>query len=325
MAVAPKAAPPNRPADRQAAQGRPVTDSAQCYGQAALRLLENGYEPLPILPLSKKPVLRRWSTISIDVASVEQWARQYAGAGVGLRTGTLVGIDVDLIDPDLAHHVAQLVRDRLGATLVRVGQWPKRLLLYRTDAPFAKMSLPGIEVLASGQQLVAFGIHPGTNQPYYWLDDTPLDVPLDALPLVDRRMCEDLLGEVAALLPPARVRKAQAPQTPGAPCLGPVRNEQRLVIDGRDGWLSSIAFHVVHDFLAADRLLDPIRPRSGLPGSASPQPPTFSALAAAAGARMGRPMPCGRWRTSCGCWPKAGCLPGTAPRSRPPTSRRSSR
>ena len=38
------------------------------------------------------------------------------GYGIGLRTGALVGIDIDILDPDLAHRVDQLVRDRGSAT-----------------------------------------------------------------------------------------------------------------------------------------------------------------------------------------------------------------
>ena len=78
----------------------------------------------------------------------------------------------------------------LGSAPVRIGAAPKRLLLYRTDAPFPKMrsrafTLPGdkpgdkahqIEILGDGQQFVAYGIHPGTGRPYDWPEDSPVDI-----------------------------------------------------------------------------------------------------------------------------------------------------
>jgi hypothetical protein len=266
--VAPKdAAPPDKQEDRQAASGRPVGDSTVSFGTAALKLLDNGYEPLPIRPREKVPAVSGWQKTNIDAPTVERWAREYRGSGIGLRTGRLVVVDIDLLDPDRAHQVGQLVQDRLGTTLVRFGRWPKRALLYRTDTPFAKMSLGGVEILGRGQQMVAFGIHPGTGRPYDWpLGDSPLDVVLADLPRVDEERCRELLVEIAALLPSAKPpsgprkpgssssRTAAPKRQPGS--AAPVRDERGFVVDGRDGWLSVIAYHAVQDALAAGGSLD---------------------------------------------------------------------
>ena len=154
-----------------------------------------------------------------------------------------------------------IVRARLGDTLIRIGLWPKRLLLYRTDRPFAKMAAGGIEILGLGQQFVAFGRHPTTGEPYGWpYGETPLEVPFDQLPPVDAAGCAALLGEIAGLLPArspprpaARPRVARRSPTKPQPRLapGPVRDASGRVVDGRDGWLSSIAYHVVQDAVAA--------------------------------------------------------------------------
>ena len=37
--------------------------SLQSYGNAALKLHENGYIPIPIKPLTKKPSIRDWSNL----------------------------------------------------------------------------------------------------------------------------------------------------------------------------------------------------------------------------------------------------------------------
>jgi len=120
-----------------------------------------------------------------------------------------------------------------------------------------------VEFLGRGQQFVAFGVHPGTQKPYYWPDgDSPLDVPLSDLPEISEADRIEFLAEVAALLPgPGRIHAGQqsgaATTSPSTSPSVPVRDKNGLVTDGRDGWLSSIAFHAVHDSLDAGHALDP--------------------------------------------------------------------
>ena len=118
--------------------------------------------------------------------------------------------------------------------------------------PFAKLAVPGIEVLGAGQQFVAFGVHPGTGHPYHWpLGETPLDVPFDDLPPVDATMLTAFLGEMGVVQPSPSA--STGPRRKGAATAEnrPTRDADGRVVDGRDAWLSTIAFHAVHD--AADR------------------------------------------------------------------------
>lgn len=245
----------------EAAGGRPVGIGAVTYATAAERLLDNGYAPLPIIPGQKRPPVDGWTTVTIDLLAVSTWARQYPRFGVGLRTGSLVGLDIDILDPDLAHLAERLAIERLGDTLVRVGLWPKRLLLYRTNAPFSKLvrgsEFAKVEVLGAGQQFVAFGCHPGTGANYYWpYDETPLDVRFDALPLVVEARVRAFLEEAATLL---GLKEGKASGLPSTRASGGAitRDEHGLVVDGRETWLSVIAYHAVHDALDAGRGLDP--------------------------------------------------------------------
>jgi hypothetical protein len=251
--------PPHPQHDTQAAAGGPVGVGAVTYAEAAERLLDNGYEPIPIRPGTKAPIPARWTKLHIDAAQVQRWVELFPDAGVGLRTGSLVGFDLDILDPDLAHAAQEVVLRGLGLAPMRVGLWPKRLFLYRADAPFPRLAIPHVEVLGLGQQLVAYGLHPVTGRPYDWpLGDTPLDTPLSRLALVDRARCEATLTELAAILPApgAGQRKAQGRrerggggETDGAGPTRPERDAHGQVVDGRDGWLSWLAFDTVHERL----------------------------------------------------------------------------
>lgn len=92
-----------------------------------------------------------------------------AGCGVGIATGAVVGIDIDILDGALAIQLAELATSMLGDTpCLRIGRAPKRLLVYRAATPFAGRKRLPLEVLARGQQFVAHAVHPDTRQPYAW-------------------------------------------------------------------------------------------------------------------------------------------------------------
>jgi hypothetical protein len=240
------------------AERRPEGICTPRFGEYALRLFDNGYEPLPLVWGQKRPAVSRWSATSIDIAQVERWSTEFAGCGIGLRTGRLIGVDIDILDPEMAWQAGLMVERRLGSTLMRVGLWPKRLYLYRTDITFTKMSIPSVEVLARGQQFVSFGIHPKTGRPYSWPHgETPLELPLEDLPAVSEQACSALLGELSAIIPSAgSPRQNRRLQSGAASAQGLVRDTHGIVIDGRDGWLSMMAFHAVHDAIDAGVVLD---------------------------------------------------------------------
>lgn len=259
--VRPQVAPPNsRPDPTQAAGGGPQGVDPTRYAALAGRLFEHGYLPLPIRPGTKRPAVSRWTSICIDAAQVADWSARYPDCGIGLRTGTLVGLDIDILDPGIAHQIQQLAHLRFGDALMRVGQWPKRLLLYRTETHFAKLKSGAIEFLGLGQQFVAFGLHPMTGHAYDWpFGDTPLDVACSDLPIIDADAAAAFLAEAAAFMPAAEPPGAmgRTRRSGGQNAQGPVRDSTGLVTDGRDGWLSTIAYHAVWDARDAGKSLDP--------------------------------------------------------------------
>jgi hypothetical protein len=61
-----------------------------------------------------------------DVRAWDQW-----GAGVGIKCGSVIGLDIDVLDPELASDLRSLAISILGETASRTGRPPKVLLPYR--------------------------------------------------------------------------------------------------------------------------------------------------------------------------------------------------
>jgi hypothetical protein len=169
-----------------------------------LRLLRNGYTPLPVVGPNasgkspgKRPGVDDWQKVEIDEAAIREWEKSRCGCvNTGLRCGVLRAVDVDVLDNDLARALHETALAVLGPTpLLRIGKAPKLLLCYRVVDPRPKSEtlvyrLPGeslaqIEVLGLGQQMVAYGTHPETKAEYTWPASGPDVVPLLDLPIID--------------------------------------------------------------------------------------------------------------------------------------------
>jgi len=188
------------------------------YGE---RLVSNGYAILPIAPGTKKPgrhVRGKWAdypewnrhaarpTTEIELKAWSRWP----GCGVGIVGGSVAAVDIDIVeDPELALKIEQLARERLGDTpAVRIGRAPKRMLVYRTAAPFKGIKRHPLEILCLGQQFVAYAMHPDTGEPYAWPEEGLADLDISSLPEVDEAKARAFLDEAGALLPPELRQKA---------------------------------------------------------------------------------------------------------------------
>jgi Primase C terminal 2 (PriCT-2)/Bifunctional DNA primase/polymerase, N-terminal len=178
------------------------------------RLVDNRYPVLPIMPGTKKPGLFKggawrdypgWTKHGNRPTSEHElivWSA-WPDAGIGIPTGTVIGVDIDIRDDDLASRLEQLAREVLGDTpAIRFGLPPKRLLVYRAAQPLSGMKAHPIEVLGLGQQFVAFADHPNTRRPYQWPQESPAELPADALPLVDETTLRAFLDQAHSLVPP---------------------------------------------------------------------------------------------------------------------------
>jgi hypothetical protein len=151
--------------------------------QFGARLVDNGYPVIPIMPGAKVPGHFRkgaWAaypdwTRHCDRATksfeIDIW-RRWPDCAVGIACGAVVGIDIDVPDASVAVSLTDLAKRMLGETpCLRIGQAPKRLLVYRAAEAFRGRKRHPLEVLARGQQFVAYAIHPVTGQPYSWPEE----------------------------------------------------------------------------------------------------------------------------------------------------------
>lgn len=160
------------------------------FQDIGLHLFKNGFEVMPVK--GKAPNILNWQNISINEQQVKNWSSSEMGkCNIGIRTGqgpiAVYGIDLDIYDEKVVKKVSEAFQKSFGTTLLRTGQEPKQLLIYRGKAGHTKMSVTwdgatiegsptkngkprnsGIEILGLGQQFVGYGIHPETNKPYQW-------------------------------------------------------------------------------------------------------------------------------------------------------------
>jgi putative DNA primase/helicase len=166
-------------------------------------LVASGYSPLPVN--GKAPPITGWQDIQATADAINDWEDKHANAtNTGILTRITPAIDIDVLDPDVADELQKLAEHIVGISSIRIGQAPKRALLYRTDTPFDKLTTPiyispdgrahKVEVLCNGQQIVVHGIHPITRTPYTWLGGEPgPDLKRKALPPLNAEKAAEFL------------------------------------------------------------------------------------------------------------------------------------
>jgi predicted P-loop ATPase len=186
---------------------------------------QNEYKPLPIAGIhaqvkspGKQPVEINWQqkfSRHFDEQSIREWLRKSPDCtNTGILTGLSGGvgaIDIDVRIAAAADEIRDFAIEVLGRTdCWREGEAPKILGLYRVVDKFRKVKTPtfimpdgteaAVEFLAEGQQVVAFGIHPKTRQPYRWLGPSPATKRAEELPIADLDAVEVVIEGAAQIL-----------------------------------------------------------------------------------------------------------------------------
>jgi hypothetical protein len=213
------------------------------YGQ---KLIDGGFRPIPIEPRKKWPARvdnrggwinlgwEQYKTTPITPSHIRMWG-SWSECGIGIICGDVVAVDVDLNDQDQCDLAYGIFNRMLGATpAVRIGRPPRRLLVYRTETSFKKISGGPIEILADGQQFVAYGIHPDGHE-YRWVGERLDELTLADLPVVTEAQVRAAVDAVLAALPETVTKGARVAVEPED------RSEHQTSVYGLRGTREGIA------------------------------------------------------------------------------------
>lgn len=155
-----------------------------------------------------------WLPHEADERDLERWHAM--GAGVGVKTGRdgVILIDADTLDEDRARTIRDAVTAHFGPLHVRIGRYPKAGYLLRVPAdanvPYQRVEFgerddsgrlrDRVEILSTGRQFVAIGVHATTGAPYRWPTGLPA---IDDVPTVDPGALTAFLNALRPLLPAA--------------------------------------------------------------------------------------------------------------------------
>ena len=165
--------------------------------QFGKKVIDNGYSIVPIQRGKKAPGFDGWQKSRSTKGQLEEWLTNgHKNSGLGIITKHTPAIDIDVLDGDMVKKLTTWIEQNISDDApVRIGKAPKRLLMFRCDEPFRKITSSKyvdewgqehkIEVLGDGQQFVAYHIHPETLKPYIWPNfDGPLETQAHDLPLL---------------------------------------------------------------------------------------------------------------------------------------------
>lgn len=172
-------------------------------GQVGRVVIENGFDAIAIKYATKRPLEDDWVNKPLTDKRIEQLLTTGpANLGLGILAENFPAVDIDSSNSALVEKlVAYIDKKHDLSPLRRTGQAPKTLFVYRTDTPFKKVTsrrwngdggTHQVEVLGSGQQYVAFGIHPKTQKPYLWEFDDPSTEWADNLPELTEAIARDI-------------------------------------------------------------------------------------------------------------------------------------
>src|ERR1700686_1025904 len=165
------------------------------------QLLTDGDLIIPIKVGSKAPDIKHdWPKARLTTYDLDQ----HPGCGIGILCGQgvnpILGVDIDTLNAELNAAFVQWCYDNLGYTCARVGKAPKILLPYRGETKLINSRMfegkQRLQILGTGQQFVAYHVHPDTGEPYEWVDllGGIEDTHVSDLPLISKEQVETAIA-----------------------------------------------------------------------------------------------------------------------------------
>lgn len=202
-------------------------------------LLANGYTILPLSPGQKYPIDYNWQGCPQTLEEIRAWDK-LGFTGVGINTHNLAVLDLDIMDTSLVTAMTQMINQVVGRPgLVRVGQPPKRAIMYRVSDPIRKMSTAvymargqkhQLEILGDGQQFCVRHIHPETRHEFTWLTDGPDQVRWEDVQVITPDQLQEILRRATGMMEKRGWRKQGTPANTTPIQLAPAaRSEAALV------------------------------------------------------------------------------------------------
>ena len=167
---------------------------------------------VPIKAGEKDPRTKGWPAIRSTGDDVSKWSRSGYYGGLGVLGKFNPGVDIDVYDPEIVGKLVKWCHTNIGPAPVRLGNAPRVLIPFATPAgglgpdnspkyedPFGQ--LHQVEIKATGQQWVAYGVHPGTGNPYTWQGEELHECPADFLPTLTGDKINGLFKYFESIIP----------------------------------------------------------------------------------------------------------------------------
>lgn len=185
----------------------------------APHMLKGGYSPIPVLPTSKRPAIKRWPDLRdkpMSLGSMKRLAARQPDLGIAVAGGHqgLVPIDFDTEDEDILAAAFSVlpeatVRKKGKRGFVGFYRWddkgPPPGTKFEAEARDGRPGGMLVEILGTGKTVIPPSVHPGTKAPYEWLTSATLYTrPVGNLVPITARHIKALDKALRPWLPPPR-------------------------------------------------------------------------------------------------------------------------
>ena len=156
------------------------------------RLLDNGYSPVPLKPVVRTPLLRKWDRLREKALSrddIERLTKVNPDLGLGVAGGfnCLLPIDVDTDDREILNAVLGVLPrptvGKRGSKGWTAFFWDSTGLIDARKFVVPETKAPIVEILTTGVATIPPTVHPKLGRPYHWLRKATLfNTQIDDLP-----------------------------------------------------------------------------------------------------------------------------------------------